>query len=57
VAIAGNHDYANNSARQADHNIAYYDVFSLPSSGQAGGVASNTEAFILTIMAMFILFH
>ncbi len=41
----GNHDYANNSARQADHNIAYYDVFSLPSSGQAGGFASNTEAF------------
>jgi methionine-rich copper-binding protein CopC len=41
----GNHDYANNSARQADHNIAYYDIFSLPSSGQAGGVPSNTEAF------------
>jgi hypothetical protein len=41
----GNHDYANNSARQADHNIAYYDVFFLPTNGQAGGVASNTEAF------------
>ena len=41
----GNHDYANNSARQADHNIAYYNVFSLPSNGQAGGVPSNTEAF------------
>src|SRR5436190_14998817 len=41
----GNHDYANSSARQADHNIAYYDVFSLPTNGQAGGVASNTEAF------------
>ncbi len=41
----GNHDYANNSARQADHNIPYYDVFSLPTNGQAGGVASNTEAF------------
>jgi hypothetical protein len=41
----GNHDYANNSARQADHNIAYYDVFSLPTNGQAGGIASNTEAF------------
>jgi hypothetical protein len=41
----GNHDYANNSARQADHNIAYYDIFSLPSNGQAGGVPSNTEAF------------
>ncbi|MES1217251.1 MAG: Ig-like domain-containing protein [Bacteroidota bacterium] len=41
----GNHDYANSSARQADHNIAYYNIFSLPSNGQAGGVASNTEAF------------
>jgi len=41
----GNHDYANSSARQADHNIPYYNIFSLPSNGQAGGVASNTEAF------------
>ena len=41
----GNHDYANSSARQADHNIPYYDVFSLPSNGEAGGVTSNTEAF------------
>jgi hypothetical protein len=32
----GNHDYANSSARQADHNIAYYNVFSLPSSGTGG---------------------
>ncbi len=41
----GNHDYANSSARQADHNIPYYDMFSLPTTGQAGGIASNTEAF------------
>lgn len=41
----GNHDYANSSARQADHNIPYYSIFSLPANGQAGGVASNTEAF------------
>lgn len=41
----GNHDYANSSARQADHVIPYYDIFSLPSAGQAGGVASGTEAF------------
>ncbi len=41
----GNHDYANSSARQADHNIPYYSIFSLPSSGQAGGVASGTEAY------------
>ena len=41
----GNHDYANSSARQADHNIPYYDVFTLPSSGQAGGAPSGTEAY------------
>ena len=41
----GNHDYANSAARQADHVIPYYDMFTLPSLGQAGGVASNTEAF------------
>ncbi len=41
----GNHDYADNAARQADHNVAYYNIFSLPSNGEAGGVASNTEAY------------
>lgn len=41
----GNHDYADYAARQADHNIAYYSIFSLPSAGEAGGVASNTEAY------------
>jgi hypothetical protein len=41
----GNHDYANSAARQADHLIPYYDIFTLPSAGQGGGVASGTEAF------------
>jgi methionine-rich copper-binding protein CopC len=41
----GNHDYAQSTARQADHLIPYYDMFTLPANGQAGGVASNTEAF------------
>jgi hypothetical protein len=41
----GNHDYANNTSRQADHAIPYYNMFSLPINGEAGGVASNTEAF------------
>ena len=41
----GNHDYANSAARQADHLIPYYDIFTLPTAGQAGGVASNNEAF------------
>ncbi|MGZ8516565.1 MAG: purple acid phosphatase family protein, partial [Chitinophagaceae bacterium] len=41
----GNHDYAGSSARQADHAIPYYDMFTLPKNGEAGGVASGTEAF------------
>ncbi len=41
----GNHDYAQSAARQADHLIPYYDMFTLPRNGEAGGVASNTEAY------------
>jgi hypothetical protein len=41
----GNHDYANNATRQNDHNIPYYSHFTLPTNAEAGGVASNTEAF------------
>lgn len=41
----GNHDYANSSARQADHAIPYYSIFTLPTAAQAGGVASGTEAY------------
>ncbi|HMJ45702.1 MAG TPA: metallophosphoesterase, partial [Ferruginibacter sp.] len=41
----GNHDYANNASRQADHAIPYYDIFSLPKNGEAGGIASNNEAY------------
>lgn len=41
----GNHDYANSAARQADHTVPYYDMFSLPKNGEAGGLASNTEAY------------
>jgi hypothetical protein len=41
----GNHDYANNATRQTDHAIPYYDMFTLPKLGEAGGVASNSEAF------------
>ena len=41
----GNHDYAESAARQADHAIPYYDMFTLPKNGEAGGLASTTEAF------------
>ncbi|MBL7698765.1 MAG: metallophosphoesterase [Chitinophagaceae bacterium] len=41
----GNHDYANNSTRQNDHAVPYYDVFTMPTAGQLGGVSSGNEAF------------
>ncbi|TLV03107.1 metallophosphoesterase [Dyadobacter luticola] len=41
----GNHDYADNPTRQDTHVMPYYDIFTMPKSGEAGGVASNTEAY------------
>ncbi len=41
----GNHEYADNSARQADHAVAYYDLFSVPTAGESGGVASGSESY------------
>jgi 3',5'-cyclic AMP phosphodiesterase CpdA len=42
----GNHDYNNdNPDRQNDHDIAYYKVFSMPTKGEAGGVASETQSY------------
>lgn len=41
----GNHEYANNASRQIDHAVPYYQIFTLPGKGEAGGVPSGTEAF------------
>jgi acid phosphatase type 7 len=41
----GNHDYANNPARQLDHLISYLDIFHLPTLGQAGGIPSGHEEY------------
>ncbi|SKC06214.1 metallophosphoesterase [Dyadobacter psychrophilus] len=42
----GNHDYNNdNPDRQNDHNIPYYQIFTMPTQGEAGGVASESQAF------------
>lgn len=45
--VPGNHDYHDfNSSPVNDQNkIAYYQNFSLPTNGEAGGVASNTESY------------
>ncbi|MBK8101097.1 MAG: metallophosphoesterase family protein [Planctomycetes bacterium] len=39
----GNHDAV--SARSATQSGAYYDMFSLPRAGEAGGLPSGTEAY------------
>ncbi len=39
----GNHD--GKSANSITQSGAYYDIFTLPTRGQAGGVASGTEAY------------
>ncbi len=44
-ASPGNHDYANSAARQDDHNIPYYSIFTNPTNGECGGVPSGTEAY------------
>jgi hypothetical protein len=43
----GNHDYANNNSIPftGDRNNFYYQNFTLPTTGQLGGVASGTEAY------------
>ena len=41
----GNHDYDNNATKANTHAIAYYDIFTLPTAAQAGGIASNSEAY------------
>ncbi|MCF0072803.1 metallophosphoesterase family protein [Dyadobacter sp. CY261] len=45
--VPGNHDYHDfNSSPANDQNkIAYYQNFSLPTNGEAGGVASHTESY------------
>jgi acid phosphatase type 7 len=45
----GNHDYHDvefsAAVAQKTHSVAYYQNFSLPSDGEAGGLASHTGAF------------
>ncbi len=41
----GNHDYANNAALQVSKLVPYYDLFTVPSQAEAGGVASQTESY------------
>jgi len=41
----GNHDYGNNAGNKALRNMAYHNSFTVPQSGEAGGVASNKQNY------------
>lgn len=41
----GNHEYAESAARQDDHVISYFNMFTLPKNGECGGVASGKEEY------------
>ncbi len=43
--VPGNHEYANNGTRAADHNIPYYSIFTVPANGESGGLPSGTEHY------------
>lgn len=45
LPVLGNHDYANNYTLRTNHQISYFDIFSLPQNAEMGGVASNTERY------------
>lgn len=41
----GNHDYSDNPAYQDNHLVPYYQNFSMPVNGEAGGLPSNNQAY------------
>src|SRR5690606_29695250 len=41
----GNHDYGNNSSNKASRSMPYHSIFSVPQSGEAGGIASNRQNY------------
>ena len=41
----GNHDYSNNASLQKSKAIPYYDLFTLPTLAEAGGISSYTESY------------
>lgn len=42
-AVPGNHDYSNRPDLAASHAIPYFDMFTFPTNGEAGGLPSGTE--------------
>lgn len=41
----GNHDYGNSASNKSLRNMAYHSSFTVPQSGESGGVASNKQNF------------
>jgi len=41
----GNHDYGNNAGNKASRAMPYHTNFTVPQSGEAGGVASNKQNY------------
>jgi hypothetical protein len=41
----GNHDYNDDKTAQDTHDIAYYQIFSMPVDGEAGGVPSHNQSY------------
>ncbi len=45
MPVPGNHEYYATQTAQTDHQIPYFDIFSLPANGESGGLASGTEDY------------
>ncbi len=51
LPVPGNHEYANDASTPLSsnlrytRNIPYYSIFTLPTAGESGGVASGTEQY------------
>lgn len=41
----GNHEYANDYNLRLSHAIPYFDIFTLPTLGESGGIPSHTEQY------------
>ena len=41
----GNHEYYETATAQTDRKVNYFDVISVPTKGEMGGIASNSKAY------------
>ncbi|RYU97157.1 metallophosphoesterase [Emticicia agri] len=43
--VPGNHEYFASPTGRVDRKIPYFDIISVPTKGEMGGIASNTKAY------------